>query len=644
MLKKLYIQNLNLSIERISYRDDITGLRGIAVIAVVLFHSNVIYFEGGWLGVDVFFVISGYLISNIILSELDNNNFQFKNFYYRRIRRILPALFSTIFLSIFIGYILLTPKAIIEFANSAVASIFFFANFYFENLDFYNAESTKYMPLLHTWSLSIEEQFYIFFPLFCYLIYKINKKFIIFSFTTLFVFSLYLNSTVSTLSKFYQPQYRVWELIFGSLVMIISQKISIKHIEKFGLLILFFAFFYFDDSMLTLNSIEPKIAAVFATGLLLINKNNNLVQSFLQTRFLIFFGNISYSLYLLHQPLLAYLKIYLNRNDQVFDKEIYFYLIFLVFLSFLSWKYIERYFLKTKLSNVFIFLLITMFFIVFFSFLVNKTDGFKFRYNHVPEEVLYYSLNVNFYTSSDDYDKFREYCVNESSKENLIIIGDSQINTFVYTLFKEYKELSCDYNILAISNPSGRCLLSQQTDTMGEVEVCSDSYFNNFLEAVKKDNNIVLAIGRFEDWLDPEKGSAEVYCDNCEYTSVFSNRLKLISEASQFLAIVDPTPTYPVKVAESYIYKKYTWGEDITISYTDWFNSMGDTYKFLEDITSQKIIRISPNKSFCNIELDKCYATKNKEIYYTDKNHLTIEGNRILIEHVFSRLESYLNE
>ena len=127
-------------IKRISFRQDITGLRAIAVLAVVFYHAEIELFKGGWLGVDIFFVISGYLISNIIISELNEGTFTFKNFYLRRVRRILPALFSMLLLTIPFGYFLLTPKAIEEYVNSMIASVFFYANYYFQNLDFYVAE------------------------------------------------------------------------------------------------------------------------------------------------------------------------------------------------------------------------------------------------------------------------------------------------------------------------------------------------------------------------------------------------------------------------------------------------------------------------------------------------------------------------
>src|SRR6056300_404985 len=122
------------SIKRISFREDINGLRAIAVLSVVFYHAEISLFKGGWLGVDIFFVISGYLISNIIISELNNKSFSFKNFYLNRAKRILPALASTLLITVPLAYLLLTPKAMVEFSRSVVASVFFYANYFFQNL------------------------------------------------------------------------------------------------------------------------------------------------------------------------------------------------------------------------------------------------------------------------------------------------------------------------------------------------------------------------------------------------------------------------------------------------------------------------------------------------------------------------------
>ena len=187
------------NIKRISFRQDINGLRAIAVLAVVFYHADLKLFKGGWLGVDIFFVISGYLISNIIVSELNESKFSFRRFYIRRVKRILPALFFTIIMSIPFAFWLLTPKAMNEYLNSLLASLFFYANYYFMNLEFYIAESTKVMPFLHTWSLAIEEQYYILFPIFAYLIFKYFKKYFAILIFSTSVDSIFVKFSLSSL-------------------------------------------------------------------------------------------------------------------------------------------------------------------------------------------------------------------------------------------------------------------------------------------------------------------------------------------------------------------------------------------------------------------------------------------------------------
>ena len=167
----------------LKYRPEIDGLRAIAVAAVVLYHSELkIYghdlFKGGFIGVDIFFVISGYLISSIIFKEIySTGSFSFLYFYQRRVRRIIPVLLSVIFVSTIIGWFILLPSELLNFSKSAISSIFFGSNFYFHYTGLqYGAVDGMYQPLLHTWSLSVEEQYYILFPLILFLVLNLQKK------------------------------------------------------------------------------------------------------------------------------------------------------------------------------------------------------------------------------------------------------------------------------------------------------------------------------------------------------------------------------------------------------------------------------------------------------------------------------------
>ena len=162
----------------IKYRAEIDGLRALAVIPVIFFHAGFSLFSGGFVGVDVFFVISGYLITTIIIKELNNNTFSLISFYERRARRILPALIFVILISSIISFIFLTRSELASYFKSVISTLLFFSNFHFyKNSPYFQSESDL-EPLLHTWSLSIEEQFYIIFPITLLLFHKFFKKYI----------------------------------------------------------------------------------------------------------------------------------------------------------------------------------------------------------------------------------------------------------------------------------------------------------------------------------------------------------------------------------------------------------------------------------------------------------------------------------
>ena len=215
------------------YRDDIDGLRAVAIIPVILYHAGFHrFFSGGYVGVDVFFVISGYLITSVIQKECDRQTFSLVNFYGRRCRRILPALFLIMFVSSPFAYYWMLPEQLVEFAQTLISIILLSSNFFFWwKDDGYFARLTELNPLVHTWSLAVEEQFYFVFPLLCYFFNQKKRQLI----TILIIFTLLsffmaqwggnLYSTRDqefqmfaqhSWASFYLPLGRAWELLFGA--------------------------------------------------------------------------------------------------------------------------------------------------------------------------------------------------------------------------------------------------------------------------------------------------------------------------------------------------------------------------------------------------------------------------------------------
>ena len=159
-----------------NYRPEIDGLRAIAILPVIFYHAGIEIFNGGYVGVDIFFVVSGYLITTIILKELDEGKFSIINFYERRIRRIIPALFAVMFVSIIFAYFLLLPNDIKDFSQSLVAVSTFVSNILFWRESGYFDTSSELKPLLHTWSLAVAEQFYLVFPILLITIWNFGRK------------------------------------------------------------------------------------------------------------------------------------------------------------------------------------------------------------------------------------------------------------------------------------------------------------------------------------------------------------------------------------------------------------------------------------------------------------------------------------
>ena len=639
-MKFLNIFSPNL-IERINFRKDIHGLRGLAVISVVFYHSNFGFFKGGWLGVDIFFLISGYLISNIIISELNDGKFSFRAFYKRRVKRILPALLSTLTITSVFSYWLLTPKSLLEYSEAMISSIFFYSNYYFQNLDFYNTEPAKFNPLLHIWTLSIEEQFYLVFPLILFVTYKYFKKSLFISVGSIFVVSILLNATTQEISKFYQIEFRVWEFLLGTVLVFFNLKRKYNFLNYFGMATVIFSLIYYEDTMLNLNSIEPKIIALMGVFLIIITEGS-IVSSLLENKYLAFVGTISYSLYLLHQPFFALARVFAKKYDLTFDSSDYILLIILLLLiANLNYKFVESYFLVSKnFSILLLFISASIVSLVTFSVFSLNTDGYKGRYDSLPPSVLFYATNINLYPTEQDFELFNNFECNDSfqEKEALIFIGDSQLNTLSVDILQNYKNLNCYYNVSFITNPKGRCLLSKQNDT-GKLHVCTDEFFEKFILDLTKQETNVVVIGRLDTWLDPKKGGIEVQCDDCDFNQILKKRFSAIAKNSKKLIFIEPIPTYQENIVESYLYKRVPWGESITIDYKEWKEYMEQTTVFINSLNSDNIERIDSSELFCNtFEIKKCNASSQKDLLYTDGNHLTLEGTKILSDEIYSLL------
>ena len=370
------------------YRREIDGLRALAVLPVILFHAGFETFSGGFVGVDVFFVISGYLITTIILTELEQGKFSIVNFYERRARRILPALFLVMLVCIPFAWLYLPSSDYKYFSQSLVAVSIFASNILFWLESGYFDAAAELKPLLHTWSLAVEEQFYVLFPLFLLLFWRLGKRWILVMLGLVFVASLAVaqwGAYTKPATAFYLLPTRGWELLIGAFAAFYlsqgNRKDFDKSVSEFGgwlgvALILYAVFAYSKATPFPgLCALVPTLGTVLV---ILFATQQTTVGKFVGNKAFVGVGLISYSAYLWHQPLFAFAR-HRNLSDQN-------HIIFLIFsaltllLAYLSWRYVETPFrAKNEFSRTKIFILSLTGSVVFASigYLGHIKDGFS---------------------------------------------------------------------------------------------------------------------------------------------------------------------------------------------------------------------------------------------------------------------------
>lgn len=627
---------MNISeIKRIKFRNDINGLRAISVLAVIFYHAELKIFTGGWLGVDIFFVISGYLISNIIISELNSEKFSFKQFFLRRIKRIFPALFFMLIATIPFSYFFLSPKAMLEYLGSFLSSIFFYSNYYFDNLIFYNSEPTALMPLLHTWSLAIEEQFYLIFPFFAFVLFKYFKKYFFQIISLVTIFSLFINSLTQDFSKFYLLQYRVWELLLGVILMILNFNYSIKRLEKFGFLLMLFPMIYFDSS--SVNQIEPKLISLMGTSLIILsNTEESTLSKLLNIKLFKLIGLSSYSAYLLHQPMFAFYRINKSKDLIVLEEvEKILLILTLLVISYFSWKFIEIKFQKLKFSlNFKILFCFTTIFILSFVYLGTINKGYPDRYVKVNNLALNSDFQIEKLYLINENGKicggFENYCeyINESNKK-IILIGDSQGQTLQKYIYERVKSSHSFINLS--SDIFFRCVFYIE-DPVGD---CKGDEKNKFEEFLNKNQNSTFiffsSYQRYEpNWLKSEENFSKVFKD------IINNNNDLI--------ILSPVPfVYEKKdIKNLYFDEDFIYLETIGYSLNEWESHRNKIISFLSNKNFSLLL--DPSDIFCNRFIEKyCIQAFGDKIYYYDSIHLSHEGVKLLTSYLFDEIDKNLS-
>lgn len=374
-----------------TYRPEINGLRAIALLSVLFFHADFLFFSGGFVGVDVFFVISGYLITSIILFDLQKNSFSLKNFYERRFRRIVPALLFVILVSVPLAYLTLSPFQMRDFFRSLIYTPVFLSNITFYKHSGYFDLASEFKPLLHTWSLAIEEQYYILFPLMILIAWKFSKRTIPIIFFVLAIFSFCFAQyqlSHNPQAAFYLLPSRIWELLAGALIahyLFEKQQQSNRYLDLLGVFLIAASIFIYDKET-PFPGLFALLPVIGSSLILVFCNKTTFTGRFLSHRYMVAIGLISYSTYLWHQPLNAFAKILLS-NNYIPYLSLYLCLLALL-LGAICWKYIEVPFRqKISLSKV---ILVTL-----SSSLVIIAFGLFGYYSSWYESNFYQRLSLN---------------------------------------------------------------------------------------------------------------------------------------------------------------------------------------------------------------------------------------------------------
>jgi peptidoglycan/LPS O-acetylase OafA/YrhL len=631
------------------YRPDIDGLRALAVLSVVGFHAFPGIFPGGFIGVDVFFVISGYLITGLIYEEIVAKSFSLMEFYARRIRRIFPALIFTILLTVILGLLIMQPEEYAQLGKHVVGGTLFYSNLLLWSEAGYFDVSAQVKPLLHLWSLGVEEQFYLIWPLALLAIFKkihqgVRVVFIIFFISILsFIFNIIFIS-IDTVAAFYSPLTRFWELLVGSMLAIFERNdTSFHRFRKFqekdwflnavsvlGVAIIFGALLmasprYAFPGWLAL---APTIGAalVIAAG-----PNATLNSWVFANRPAVYIGLISYPLYLLHWPLLSFVHIYepeIYNPIEAFAnttriRSLKFAALFTAFiLSIFIYHLLERRIQKFACQPLAIKLSATILLLGLLGSVLYSSDGLaKFRgpidgpvKSKLTQPAFLDCVELNGAIFNGAYSSIQTSCATHeaTAKLDILIFGDSHGMDFYRGI--EKSELSIGLFEANACMP----LEGFEKDTKA---TCSQhlKLFNQLVESHKPKTIVVsLYFSRFYDWY------AKKYNLN-EMAKISFGRFATSSDLVLMVDVPilpfnpDNCRSRPIKRSidcfmpmELYAQQRSTYEQGLR-----------DSVRGIGNVSL-----VDPIKLFCSLEM--CYGAKDGVLLYRDTHHLTNEGSNIL--------------
>jgi peptidoglycan/LPS O-acetylase OafA/YrhL len=639
---------------RTFYRPDIDGLRAIAVVSVIIFHINANLLPGGFLGVDIFFVISGFLITSLLLKELQQTKkISLKGFYVRRVKRIIPALLVVVVTTLLVGFLILTPTDFLSLLKSAVASLLSLANvfFYFSLDQGYFAKDTAEVPLLHMWSLAVEEQFYLIWPLLMAFIYK--KKGSVFLFYTLLsilLLSLILAQISLGINQpfaYYSLPTRAWELAAGGALSIYLQnrkELSPNISNLFSLIGVFLigASFLYVSKQSDIPGID-NIPLIIGTLLLIVagKTTKNISRRLLSNNIIVFIGLVSYSAYLWHWPMIAFTK-YATIEIDIYTGSIIFVLTFL--LASLTYYLVENPLRKLKITAIKAW---SNYYLLPVAFLgavsVSMAYGIKTNspyiydwkeYSKVVDVIPNWKYDYNCQYTNFGIEKLdEEKCIfPQGEPYKTILIGDSNGAHYIGM----FQALSSEYNFSFKNITQSACptlLQSLDLDWVDKKYQKGCLAYRKYLSKnLDKYDHIIMG----GDWTDYDRFE--------EFRPLFIETINKLAEKAKKVTILAKIPTFKNYNVDC---EKRKIKIDNLICSIDRYNKVYDKSSQVA-VTNTFLLELSKkysNVDFINVDNilcpnNICSPVLNKKFIYADGGHLHMKGSYQLGRYIIEKQDN----
>ncbi|HEY0625292.1 MAG TPA: acyltransferase family protein [Allosphingosinicella sp.] len=632
------------------YRAEIDGIRAIAVVPVILYHAGLGPFTGGYVGVDIFFVISGYLITSIILGDLAKGRLTFGDFYERRIRRIFPALFLVTAVTSLLAWFVLLPQEMRDFGQSVVATMLFVANIFFYLKSGYFAPDVDTFPLIHMWSLAVEEQFYIVFPVILLLIVgsgrtKWLRPVLLLAIASSFLASIWMQERNPS-ANFFLPLFRAWELGLGALLAatggvirpFFERKRALASIAEIaGLAIILAAIVLMDRS--TPFPGWFALPPVIGTALIIAASSGTTpVGRLLSLPLFVGIGLISYSAYLWHQPLFALAR---SLNGFPLHRGFYVALIAVTFLlAFLSWKYVEQPFRNRAFigrKTLFGLSALLALLLVAFGLLAHVTRGFPDRFGAeriaIAETMTLSPKRDACHTDGTDYRPPSAACAYGGAQTSWAILGDSHGIEIGYALAERLAKQG--QGLLHLTFSACPAALSFDPANPG----CG-AWTEEAVRRLEGDSRIRSVVIAYRHGLYLYGDQREHYPSAAQlppafmtdrspeaarsiYWRDFDRLVSRLRKAGKRVHVLGPVPELPV-TAEWFVFRQ---GEKAHLSASFYTGRQGAILDRLRGMERAGHIRlIEPGPALCDRQ--NCRVVIGGQSMYFDDNHLSMPGAR----------------